>query len=292
MATLPTSSSTPLSQAFARKKSNPLPAIILAVGLLSAIGFAVLGYLESRRTEAVVILAHDIPYGAQISADDLGVIELPLHRPTQLQGIADPQTIVGQYAARNLGTNDVVQPAMLMPQPPTQPVYPNGEALAPNMVPVPFSTATIGPINFRDRVNIGFNDPTGDPTLCDAALSAAGGNEPTMIAAQNSPLQPRPYACRLLSSVRVLYVDDGAGIAYLELSPYQSHTIWALQSAGLQLWGERYGVGSDDLGALHRLDIGQVNYEQLTAPVTTPEFPSDTPSLPGAGNPIPGSVQP
>lgn len=285
---------TPLSQALARKRANPLPTILLAVGLLAAIGFAVLGYLESRRTERVVILARDVPFGQQITADDLGVIELPLHRPIQLQGIAVESTIVGQYAARDLGANDVVQPTMLLAAPPDQPVYPNGQQLTANMVPLPFSTGTIGPITFRDKVNIGFNDPTGDPLVCDAARSAAAGRTPTMVTPANSPAQPRAFACRLLSSVRVLYVDEAAGLAYLELTPYQSHTVWALQAAGLQLWGERYGSTSDPLTFLSRLDAGQVNSAELTAPVSPPqprENPTDA-NLPGADYALPGAVLP
>ncbi len=288
-----TAPNTPLSQALARKRVNPLPTILLAVGLLAAIGFAVLGYLESRRTERVVILARDVPFGHQITADDVSAIELPLHRPIQLQGIADAGAIIGQYAARDLGANDVVQPAMLLATPPDQPVYPNGQQLTANMVPLPFSTSTIGPISFRDKVNIGFNDPTGDPIVCDTARSAAAGRSPTVVTPANSPAQPRAYACRLLSSVRVLYVDETAGLAYLELTPYQSHTVWALQAAGLQLWGERYGNTSDPLAFLNRLDAGQVNSTELTAPVPTPEAqPDGLTSLPGANYALPGAVLP
>ncbi|NTW98215.1 MAG: flagellar biosynthesis protein FlgA, partial [Oscillochloris sp.] len=94
---------------------------------------------------------------------------------------------------------------------------------------------------------------------------------PSLITAQS-----RPYACRLLSAVRVLYVDEGAGVAYLELTPYQSHTIWALQAAGLQLWGERYGAASAPLQGLDRLDIGQVTADDLESPASA----------------IPGSTQP
>lgn len=289
MAAIPTNPSAPLSQALARRRQSPLPAILLGIGLLAAIGLAVLGYLESQRTERVVVLVRDVPYGAQIVAEDLGTIELPLHRPEQLAGIGDPAAVIGQYAARDLGANDLARPAMLMAEPPGQPVYPNGQELAPNMVPLPFATTTIGPINFRDRVNIGFNDRSGSPDLCDEARSAAAGAAPTVELSPNTPAQPRPFACRLLSDVRVLYVDEADGIAYLELSPYQAHTIWALQAAGVELWGERYGATSDALPALDRLDIGQVNVEELSAPVPTPR--PDT-AIPGAGAGIPGSARP
>jgi len=289
MAAFPTNPSAPLSQALARRRQSPLPALMLGIGLLAAIGFAVLGYLESQRTERVVVLLRDVPFGAQIAADDVGTVELPLHRPAQTRGIGDVAGVVGQYAARDLGANDLAQPSMLMAEPPGQPVYPSGQQLGPNMVPLPFATTTIGPLSFRDRVNIGFNDRSGSPDLCGEAQVAAGA-APTVALAPSMPAQPRPYACRLLSDVRVLYVDEVEGVAYLELSPYQAHTVWALQAAGVELWGERYGAASDPLPALDRLDIGQVSLEDLSAPPPTPAPPSA--AIPGAGGAIPGAAQP
>jgi hypothetical protein len=275
----------PLAQALTRKRANPLPALILAIGLISAIALAMLGFLESRKAEPVIVLARDVPYGQQIVAEDLGMVELPLHRPAQLAGVGSPSAVIGQYAARNLGANDLLQPAMLMSQPPSQPVYPNGEALSPNMVPLPFATATVGPISYRDRLNIGFSDQGGAPDLCDRARAAAGGSRAAV--APMTSAQARPYACRLLSSVRVLYVDEGAGVAYLELTPYQAHTIWALQAAGLQLWGERYGATSTPLESLDRLDIGQVTLDALGAPAAPGAIPGTGGAIPGSG-----SVQP
>ncbi len=273
----------PLGQALTRKRANPLPAIILAIGLIVAIVLASLGFLESRKAESVVVLVRDVPYGQQIRAEDLGNVELPLHRPAQLAGIVSPTSVIGQYATRNLGANDLLQPAMLMAQPPTQPVYPNGEALSANMVPLPFATTSVGPITFRDRLNIGFNDPSGAADLCDEARAAVGDQRPSAVSATTATA--RPYACRLLSSVRVLYVDEGGSVAYLELTPYQAHTIWALQAAGLQLWGERYGAASTPLEALDRLDIGQVTLDALKAPAA-PD------AIPGTSGAIPGSEQP
>ncbi|GAB4442664.1 MAG: SAF domain-containing protein [Chloroflexi bacterium OHK40] len=269
MATVTPTRST-LGQALSRRRSSPLPALLIGLGLVITVAFAILGYLESQRTEPVTVLLRDIPYGQQITAEDIGTITLPLHRPAQLAGIGDPAAVVGRYAARDLGANDVVQPAMLLDEPPVQPVFPNGQALTPNMVPLPFPTLSIGPLTHRDRVNIGYSDESGAPDLCDRARSAAAGERPT-VAVAGSPLsQPRPYACRLISSLRVLYVDDAAGVAYLEVSPYQAHAIRALQAAGLELWGERYGASSEELPALDRLDIGQVTLDRLTVPVAVP----------------------
>ncbi|RRR70781.1 MAG: flagellar biosynthesis protein FlgA [Candidatus Viridilinea halotolerans] len=272
--TTPALNSPSLHQAMTRKKSSPLPAILLAVGMLAAIGFAIFGYLESQRTEQVVVLVRDVPYGQRIRAEDLGTVELPLHRPVQLAGISRPEAIIGQYAARNLATNDLAQPTMLMAEPPTQPVYPNGERLMENMVPMPFSVEALGPVSFRDLVNIGYSDPSGDPTLCDAQREAMATGRPTRLTGAGEASDPdaagtfRPYACRLLNSVRVLWIDGGT--AYLELTPYQAQALRALQVAGLQLWGERYGIASDELPAFDRLDAGQITVPAMLAPAPTP----------------------
>ncbi|WP_298402917.1 SAF domain-containing protein [uncultured Chloroflexus sp.] len=259
-----------LNQALARRRANPLPAILIGLGLIITAVFTVLAFLEAGSSEPVVILARNVPYGQRLSADDLAVVLLPRHRPAQLAGISAPSLAVGQYATRNLAANDLLQPSMITERPPAQPVYPNGEALTPGMVPVPFSTETIGPLTHHDRLNIGFNDPNGSPDVCDQARSAAEGRVPT-VQPPASPLPLRPYACRLLSGARVLYVDAEAQVAYLELTPYQSHAIWALQAAGLPLWGERYSSDAPILPVLERLDIGQFTVSELTAPVMPAE---------------------
>ena len=280
---------TPLSQALSRKRSSALPALLLGLGLIAAVAFAALGFVESRRTEPVVVIIRAVPFGQQIVADDLSTLALPLHRPAQLAGVADPAIAVGKYAAHDLRPDAIVQPGMLLDAPPDQPVFPNGQALTPNMVPLPFATVSIGPLTAHDRVNVGFSDRAGSPDLCDQAKRAAAGEKPTVVAPLSPLAQPRPFACRLLSSVRVLYVDPAAEVAYLELSPFQAHTIRALQAAGLELWGERYGISSDELPALTRLDIGQVSVEQLTAPVAPPAEDADGDSIPGATSTIPGT---
>ncbi|MCX7861204.1 SAF domain-containing protein [Chloroflexus sp.] len=259
-----------LNQALTRRRANPLPAILIGLGLIITAIFTGWAFFEAGQSEPVVILARDVPYGKQLSADDLAVVLLPRHRPAQLTGIGSPSLVVGQYATRNLAANDLLQPSMIAERPPAQPIYPNGEALTPGMVPVPFSTETIGPLTHHDRVNIGFNDPNGSPDVCDQTRRVAEGRVPS-VQPPASPLPPRPYACRLLSGARVLYVDAEAQVAYLELTPYQSQAIWALQAAGLPLWGERYSSDAPMLPALERLDIGQFTVEELTAPVAPVE---------------------
>lgn len=269
---------TPLSEALKPRKSNVLPLLILVLGMVIALGFAGYGWFESRRTETVVVALTAIPFGRQITAEMVGTIELPLHRPTQLAGLTSPGLVVGKYAARDITPDDLFNPALLLAAPPDQPVYPNGQQLNVNMVPLPFSTQTIGPLTHHDLVNIGFSDASGDPALCAEAQAAAGSAPRTTPAGEAG----RPYACRMLSGVRVLYVENG--VAYLELTPFQAHSIWALQAAGLPLWGERYGAVSDILPALDRLDLAAVDSDRLTAAAPEPG------ALPGSGGVLPGEV--
>ncbi len=250
--------SQPLGQLLTPKRSSLGPALLLVLGILLALGAAAYGLLESRRTETVIIAARAVPFGQQLTADDLATVELPLHRPAQLAGMGDPTQVLGRWAAREIGANDLLQPAMLLEHAPAQPVYPSGQQLDRDTVPVPFSTATIGPLTTRDLVNVGYNATTGDAALC----RAQGGETPIVQAADSAQL--RPFACRLLQRVKVLYVDEEKELAYLQMTPYQSHTIWALQAAGVQLWGERYGASSDELPAMDRLDASQIAADRLT----------------------------
>jgi SAF domain len=291
--------SQPLGQVLTPKKSNLVPALLLILGLIIALSAATYGYIESRRTEKVIIAVRSVPYGQQITTDDLGTIELPLHRPAQLAGIADPNGVIGQWAAREIGPNDLMQANMLMATAPDQPVYPSGQQLDKDTVPVPFSTQTIGPLTHRDVVNVGYNSTTGDPHMCIASGGAVSKSAPVVAPAATGDAgtiagypQGRPFACRLLQRVKVLYVDEAKNVAYLQMTPYQAHTIWALQAANVQLWGERYGSSSDELPALDRLDAAQVDLHRLTMNLTDtlklyqPEGFAG--AIPGSGSAIPG----
>ena len=303
-----------LSSALAPKKSKVVPTLLLLVGLVIALGAAAYGYIESQRTEKVVIVAHPIAYGQPIAAKDLATIELPMHRPIQMAGISDPAAVIGKWAARDLGENDLVNTTMLLPVAPDHPVYPNGRELHKNMVPVPFATSTIGPLTDRDLVNLGFT--SADPRLCNQiggtvmqtpagllvsmttvpAAPIQTGQLQTLQQAQPMPAvdpnapqagqQLRAYACRFLERVPVLYIDNGT--AYLEVTPYQAHAVWALQASGSQLWGERYGQSSDPLVPMDKLDAAAVTLDRLTAPI------SDTTTLRATtgGSLLPSSAAP
>jgi hypothetical protein len=288
----------PLNQALTPKKSNLLPALLLILGLVIALSAATYGYIESRRTEKVIIAVRSVPFGQQLTPDDLGTIELPLHRPIQLAGIGDPALVVGKWAAREIGPNDVVQPGMLLNKAPDQPVYPSGQQLDWDTVPVPFSTTTIGPLTHRDFVNIGFNDPSGDPHLCVANGGAATPSTDTVGAvvpasapsagAGGQTLRLPPDGAREGAARRC-----GEGHRLLADEPYQAHAIWALQAAQLQLWGERYGATSDPLPSLDRMDASQFTLDRMTMTVSdtlklyaSEGFAGDSPGQ----NPIPGGA--
>jgi hypothetical protein len=246
----------PINQALNPRRTSILPSVLLAVGMLVALAAAAYGYVESRRTERVVILLRPVPYGQQLAAEDVGTVELPLHRPAQLAGIGDPSLVVGRWAARDVQPDDFVQPSMLLETPPEHPVFPNGRPLAANMVPLPFPVTSVGPLTDRDLLNIGFT--SSDAELCRGTGETVAGDE------------GRAFACRFMTGVRVLYIESGT--AYLELTPYQAHAIYALQASGAQLWAERYGLTSTPLPPMTRLDAGQIVLEELIAP------PADTPA--------------
>ncbi len=255
---------TPTAQAIAPTKRNVAPTLLLLVGLIVLALGAAFGYYQQTRTEQVLILLRPLVHGQQITSEDVGTIEVPLHRPQQLAGMTNAAAVVGKYASGDARPNDLVQPALLLDKKPEQPVYPSGEELKQGMVVLPFATATIGPVTNDDVINIGFNDPTGDPTRCKNAGSSGGAKTPSV----GTDGQPQAYACRLITSVNVLHVDGG--IAYVELPPETAHTLWALQAAGLGTWGERYGIGSTPLEPMDRLDFGQVNPDMVTIPVQIP----------------------
>lgn len=273
--------SQPLGHVLTPKKSNLVPALLLILGIVVALSAATYGYIESRRTERVLIAVRSVPFGQQITVDDLGTIELPMHRPAQVAGIGNPNLVIGRWAAREIGPNDLLQRNMLLDTRPDQPVYPSGVKLDRDTVPVPFSLDTIGPLTHHDVVNVGYNSQTGDPAMC----RANGGDVQETGPVEVGAVRGRPFACRLLQRVKVLYVDEGKGVVYLQMTPYQAHTIWSLQATQVQLWGERYGATSDELPSMDRLDASQIELDRLTMTL------SDTLKLyspQGVGGAIPG----
>lgn len=284
----------PIGTALTPKRSRTVPVLLVILAVLGALATAAYGYLEQRRTERVLIVVRPVAYGQPITADDLGTIEVAYHRPAQLTGVADPQQVIGKYAARAWTANDLVQPTMLLDQKPTVPVYPSGEQLAPGMVATAFSTVGVGPLTADDTLNVGFLDPTGDVDRCvvaggQAVTTPAPPVAPPARAAETAPTDTlEPYACRLLSNTEVLHVDVDTQVAYLGLTPPQALALRSLQAAQLVVWGERYGTESPALPPLDRLDPAQISPALLTAPVSdTVGLPTtDTPTTPEATSPL------
>lgn len=251
----------PVSQALAPRKHNIVVPLVLLLAVMVCAGAAGYGYYLQSLTEQVVVAVKPLVFGQQITAEDVGTIEVPLHRPQQLAGITMPEVVVGKWASGDVRPNDLIQPAMLLDQAPDAPVFPSGEELAQDMVVLPFSTETVGPLTNRDLINIGFNDPSGEPTRCMSAGGSGAGAPSVDVAGK-----PQPYACRLVPGVNVLHVDVEQAIAYLEVPPATSHAVWSLQAAGLQLWGERQGSTSEVLAPVDRLDPAQIQPEMVTIP--------------------------
>ncbi len=278
-----------LNERLAPKKKHVLGPLLLVFGILVFLGAGIYGYLESQRTERVVVALAPIPYGQRITADQLGTIELALHRPVQVAGLPNPQAIIGQYAARTIGVNDILKPDMLMTAPPAQPVFPNGRELPINMTTIPFPVSAIGPVRDTDTVNVGYNDASGTPDLCMELGGAPAPSRPQIEARPalragppaNSTVADRaangestigaPYACRLMQGIEILYVESGT--AYLSVTPYQALALQALTAQGIQLWGELYGRISDPLPAMDRLSPEQIQLDPLTRLVVEPNMP-------------------
>ena len=273
-----------LSASLTPKKTSNLPLIMLILGGVVCVGMALFGMMESRRTERVIIAARPIPNGTQITSDDLATIERPLYgQPEQLAGVANPELVVGQYATRDITTNDLLKTEIVSAIAPDQPAFPSGKILTKDMVVLPFSTLSIGPLAVNDLVNIGFNDQKGDPQICEQANAAADGQQTDVVSSGTETA--RAFSCRVMDRVKVLHVDAELQTAYLEVTPYQSQVVWAIQAAGLQLWGERYGESSTALQALDRIAPVQFDAAKLGSASTI----TTTTTLPGAGA-LPGEA--
>jgi hypothetical protein len=235
------------------QRREVLAILLISGGMLGAVTMAALAWHESARQEAVLVVARDLPAGSLLSSDDLEVVWLPQHRPAVLRGISDRRLVIGQYSVRELRAGDLLQPTMLQAQAPTVPRYANGRQLTVGMVPFAFSLRGLGPISENDLVNLGFSDSGGAVQLCGGTADTPTG---------------QAYACRLISRVRILAIDTAAGQLYLEVTPYQAQSLYALQAAGVVLWAERYAADGPPLPALSRLESRAIERGRLEADET------------------------
>lgn len=256
------------------RRSTLLPTVLTLCAIIAALAAAGYGIVQQRRTERVVVATRTIPNGARITSDDLGLIDVPLHRPQQLAGMTEPTLVVGQWTTREIGPNALLQPDMVQSAPPGQPVYPSGELLGADMVVLPISTEQIGPVTSADMLHIGYLDQTGDPLRCQAEattlttqLPRAADTDASVATTPDGNAQP--YACRLLTNLNILWVDDAAKVAYVEVPPPGALAYWSLKAAGLVTWAERYGAISTPLAPLDRLDPAQITVSAVATPLTS-----------------------
>lgn len=277
--------------------------VLIGLGVVLFLVASAWLYWESRRFEPVVVAVRDIVAGQQITAQDLGIVDMPRDRPDAVRGFGDPSAVIGNYAEVTILANTVIVPRMVRANPPTEITYPNGRALPPNMVGVPIDVSTLGPVTDRDALNIGFISD--QPSYCERALAssinpdapppvvstlpvvpAVGQPSPEsgeMPVVQQGSTEPPRYACRWASSLSILYIDPDRSLAYVAMTPAQSLAYQALRATGAEVWFERYSLASQPLQYLDRRYLQQVSLGELTDPVETtlrPEPRRPAPALP------------
>ncbi|KPL79970.1 SAF domain-containing protein [Herpetosiphon geysericola] len=282
-------------------RRSPLPILLTILGIL-AVAFGIYTNVMNQRTELVAIWSRDVPAGVQITLEDLGTIAVPINRVPQLDGVSNPEILVGTWSTRNVGKDELATMAQVSMVPPTRPMYPNGKALPQGMVPLPFSTTTVGPLTDRDYLNIGFTDPTGDqdrcrevggtPTNGDVTEVLTEGSIPegaSVLPASASNVsangEPIPYTCMLMTKLEVLYVDGTKGAAFLAGTLYQSQALWTVSAIpGVSLFGQRYS-GDSEMAPV----IGRMEPQDLNAFGLSGAYSETNKLLPGVRTTLPGA---
>ena len=216
----------PLGQVL-NPKSN-VAAAAAGTGADHRLSAATYGYIESRRTEQVIIAVRYVPYGQLISADDLGTIELPLHRPAS-SPVSVTRTIVGTWAARGIGPNDLLQATMLLDTiAPDQPVYPSGQKLerTPYHSVLDRDHRPADPSRFRERR---LQRDQWRSRRCVANGGMVSARRATARRNDDRDAAGRPVRLPPAGARQGTVGRHGKNVAYLQMTPYQAHTIWALQ---------------------------------------------------------------
>ena len=84
---------------------------------LLAIGTILMIFSTTDKRIAVLQLIHDVPAGAQVSRDDIGVIEISIDPTLEVVRSADAATIDGQFARTRLLAGALVHPGSLQARP-------------------------------------------------------------------------------------------------------------------------------------------------------------------------------
>ena len=242
-----------------------MPALMVVIAIV-IIAIGVYMSFINNRTELVQVWARPVVAGQQITADDLTTIALPINRPETLATVSQHSNLIGLWALRSAATGELIAPAQVSTTAPTTPFYPNGVALPADMVALPFSLESVGPVNDRDTINVNFIDAAGDPKRCH---SLGGSTDVPSAIRADAYGNPLPLTCRLLPQMDVLYVDQVTQIAYLAATPYQSQAVYTLAALeNVQLYGERYGSTSAALPFLSPLDPVSIEADMLTGTTT------------------------
>jgi hypothetical protein len=80
-------------------------------------GAVVLSGGGGPETIAVLGLTRDVPSGAQLTADDLEVVEIEAEVAADLVDAGELDSVIGQYAAHDLAADTLLRPTWLRPNP-------------------------------------------------------------------------------------------------------------------------------------------------------------------------------
>jgi Flp pilus assembly protein CpaB len=125
--------------------------------LVGALGAGVFFWTSLDETEGVLVLAHDVPPGATLQADDVAIVRMKL--PPELAGTAiranDQERVVGRVASEPLHVGSLLNLAGLqgLPEVPV-----GGGVMA---IPVKPESAVGGQLQVGDRVRIVATGPQG-----------------------------------------------------------------------------------------------------------------------------------
>lgn len=238
-----------------------LAAMLLAIAAL-CVGIAAWSLaIEAARTEPVVLAAGPIAPGERIRPELLSVVQVPLHRPIALTGVADPALLIGRYARVQITTNQLMTPDLVQAQPLAQHNFSNGELPAETLQAIVYELPRTGlaSLTSQDRVNIL------------ALVDEGHGRDPEFrVGAFDTP-GAGGRVVRVLRSLNVLAVNERT--AFLELTAAQSAYLWALQTASVPLAGELAATPDAPLGPVRAADrsLAELGMEQPGPPTEEPQ---------------------
>lgn len=245
-----------------------LAAILLA---LIALGIGVLswlGYQAMAQTMPVQVAAQDVLPGTRLTADHVRTIPVSVVADPALRGVADAQTLIGQYTTVFLSADQVLHPHMVQADPLDVTVYDNTPLPPEPRTAHVFELPLTGmqSVTAQDTIHILVvitGEVAQDPTFTVGAMDTGGSG---------------PRVVRVLGDLNVLHVDRDADMAYLAVTPNQNQYLWSVMALpdGVQLIGEPALADLDaPLGPLQAgeasLALLSMDQHDVVSPTTTPE---------------------